>query len=108
MLSRRLIRIKVMQTLYAHFKANNPTISHSEKELHHCLGKTEELFYLIMLLLFDIQSSFGERIELKKQKRIPTETDLAPNARFVNNKLLAQLQKNNTRTDLHSWRCCRR
>jgi len=94
MFSRRLLRIKVFQTLYAYHKVEGKTYASSEKELLHSIQKSYELYHLLMLLVLDVIDYAESKIELAKQKKVPTEADLNPNTRFIDNQLAAQLRNN--------------
>lgn len=94
MLSRRLLRVKVMQVIYACQKNGDLSIQQSEKELFHSISKSFELYHLFLLLLVDIRGYAENRIEIGRNKKIPTEEDLNPNTRFIDNKLLIQLSQN--------------
>lgn len=94
MVSRRLLRIKAMQVLYAYFKANNQAIQHSEKELFFSIKKTYDLYHYLLLLIIDISQLALKKIDIAKQKRIPTYEDLHPNTRFVENQLINKLSRN--------------
>ena len=94
MISRRLIRIKVMQVLYAHFLSNNQSVDKSEQELISSLNKTYELYHYLLLLICDIVSFAKSRIDLARQKQIPTQEDLNPNTQFIDNKLVKQISVN--------------
>jgi len=94
MFSRRLLRIKVFQTLYAYHKVEGKTYASSEKELLHSIQKSYELYHLLMLLVLDVIDYAESKIELAKQKNVPTEADLNPNTRFIDNQLAAQLRNN--------------
>lgn len=93
MISRRLLRIKVLHILYAHFKSDNQTITMSEKELLFSIQKSYDLYHYLLLLLLDVARYSESRIELAKQKRVPTREDLDPNTRFIDNKVIKQLQE---------------
>lgn len=96
MISRRLLRIKIMQILYAYYKSDEEgQINKFEKQLFHSIDKTYELYFLMFLLLLDLEKYAESRIELARNKRRPTEEDLHPNTRFVNNRILKQLFINN-------------
>ena len=69
-------------------------MNRSEKELHFNIEKAFELYYYLLLLLIDVIMYAESRIELAKGKRIPTEDDLHPNTRFIQNKLAEQLRNN--------------
>jgi N utilization substance protein B len=49
MFSRRLLRIKVFQTLYAYHKAAGKTYAATEKELMHSIHKSYELYHLLLI-----------------------------------------------------------
>ncbi len=94
MISRRIIRIKVLQILYAFFTTPDTSINNTEKELFFSLQKTFDLYHYLMSLVIEIEKFAEERIEMGKKKHRPTSADLYPNTRFVNNQLIAQLKTN--------------
>jgi transcription antitermination protein NusB len=94
MISRRLLRIKVLQVLYAYYTAEHKDLNTSEKELHFSINKSFELYNYLLLLIRDIVTYAQTRIEIAGNKRIPTFEDLNPNLRFVNNKLIRQFSDN--------------
>ena len=50
MISRRIIRTKVLQILYAHVSSSDDkAISTSENELHFSIQKTYDLYHLLMV-----------------------------------------------------------
>ena len=85
MFSRRLLRIKVFQTLYAYHKVEGKTYASTEKELLHSIHKSYELYHLLLLLILDVVDYATSKIELAKQKKVPTTADLHPNTRFIEN-----------------------
>ena len=94
MISRRLLRIKILQALYAHYKSEGKTISQSEKDLFFSIDKTYDLYHLLHLLIIDIRNAAIKKIELAKHKQIPVHDDLYPNIRFIENRLILQFQDN--------------
>lgn len=94
MLSRRLLRVKVMQVVYAYYQKGDNTLDKAEKELFHSISKSHELYHAILLLLTELRSYGEKRIEAGKQKIRPTSADLNPNTRFIDNQLLNQLANN--------------
>jgi N utilization substance protein B len=94
MISRRLIRIKILQVLYAYYKSENQSFSNSEKELFFSLKKSYDLYNYLFQLILEIVRYAQSRIELAGQKKIPTWEDLNPNTRFTDNRLVEQLSKN--------------
>lgn len=95
MISRRLLRIKVLHILYAYFNGKEEGIAKFEKDLIFSIDKSYDLYHLFFLLLIDVKDYTLNRIELAKNKRIPTQTDLNPNLKFVNNRVIKQLTSSN-------------
>lgn len=93
MLSRRLLRIKVIKTLYAHFKSETESLIISEKNLINSVDKTYDLYHQMLHLIVDVANYAGERIELGRNKRLPSPEDLNPNLRFVENRVIAQIDQ---------------
>lgn len=94
MISRRIIRIKVMQSLYAFHSAPDQTINLAEKELFHSINKSYDLYHLLLQLLIDVHQYAVELIELKRNKNFPSEEDLNPNTRFANNIIINKVIEN--------------
>jgi transcription antitermination protein NusB len=94
MISRRIIRIKVLQILYAFFTSPETSINNTEKELFFSLQKTYDLYHYLMSLVIEIEKFAEERIDLGLKKHRPTSADLTPNTRFANNLLIHQLKTN--------------
>ncbi|MBL7972244.1 MAG: transcription antitermination factor NusB [Prolixibacteraceae bacterium] len=94
MISRRIIRIKVLQILYAFFTSPETSINNTEKELFFSLQKTYDLYHYLMALVIEIEKFAEDRIDLGRKKHRPTSADLAPNTRFINNRLIRQLKTN--------------
>lgn len=94
MLNRRLLRVKVMQVLYAHYQNSDNSIQNTEKELFHSISKSLDLYYLYILLILEVRDYAIGRIEFGKNKKVPTPEELHPNTRFVTNKILSKLADN--------------
>lgn len=95
MISRRLLRIKILQTLYAHYNnKGHKAIDQSEKDLFFSIEKTYDLYHLLHLLIIDIRDAAINKMEVSKNKQIPEYSDLHPNTRFIENKLIQQFQDN--------------
>lgn len=99
MLSRRLLRVKVMQLIYAHTQQGDLNYKSVENELFRSISKSLELYHFILLLPLALRRLALRRIENGKNKIRPSEKDLYPNTKFVNNKLLLELEKNQMLND---------
>jgi transcription antitermination protein NusB len=94
MLNRRFLRIKVMQSLYSFFQHEKGNVAAFEKEMFKSLDKIVELNLYIFALLIDIQHVASVITDENKHKRLPTDSDLNPNLKFINNALLVSLSTN--------------
>ena len=94
MISRRLIRIKIMQVIYAWLNDEGSDLSKTEKSLWFNIDKTYDLYHYLMALLLDVRKYAQGRIDIASNKILPTFDDLHPNPRFVNNTVLQQLNNN--------------
>ena len=94
MISRRIIRTKILQILYAHVSTPEKTISASESELHFSIQKTYDLYHLLLMLPVELSEYAARMMELRKLKNFPTEEELNPNMRFVSNRIIGKLKNN--------------
>ncbi|MFV0266519.1 MAG: transcription antitermination factor NusB [Draconibacterium sp.] len=94
MISRRIIRTKVLQVLYAYYSTEEKSINTTEKELFFCIHKAYDLYHYLFYLVIEIADYAENRIEIKKNKHQPTYEDLHPNTKFISNQAIAQLRNN--------------
>ncbi|NDV45954.1 transcription antitermination factor NusB [Paludibacter sp. 221] len=94
MINRVLLRIKVIQILYSHYKGSGKSLPSAEKELFYSLEKTYDLYFHLLQLSLELTRYASDKIDARKNKLRPTEEDLNPNTRFVENKFIAQLSEN--------------
>lgn len=98
MLNRRHLRIKIFHALYAYFQRSKDSLEKGEKELFFSISKMREMYFYLMLVFIDLADFARFRMEEQKKKKLPTEADLNPNPRFINNRLIAVLEKNEALT----------
>jgi len=94
MISRRLLRQKVMHVLYSSYKNDVESIAKAEKELFFSIGKTYDLYHYLLLLVVDLNVLAERKIEKAKEKYLPSQEDLNPNTKFIDNKFIKQLSSN--------------
>lgn len=94
MINRVLLRIKIVQILYSYYKSDGKSIPLAEKELFHSIEKTYDLYFHLLQLSVEITRYAAEKIETKRNRLLPTDEDLHPNTRFIDNSFVAQLSKN--------------
>uniref|UniRef100_UPI0032177B25 transcription antitermination factor NusB n=1 Tax=uncultured Draconibacterium sp. TaxID=1573823 RepID=UPI0032177B25 len=94
MISRRIIRTKVLQVLYAYYSTEEKSINNTEKELFFCIHKAYDLYHFLFTLVVEIADYAENRIEIKRNKHQPTYEELHPNTKFVSNQVIRQLRFN--------------
>lgn len=105
MISRRLIRIKVLQVLYAYTKREDGFSSHTaEKELFHSIEKFYDLYLLMLLLGVEMAGLEKDRIEMRRNKKIPTKEDMSPSTRLSENRFISLINSNSQLAQLQNNR----
>ncbi len=95
MINRVLIRTKVVQNLYSYVLTRpERTLASALKDLDTCLDKTYELYHYLMRLPIELTHIQEIKLDEARNKYMPTEEDLNPNMKFVNNRLVAALAAN--------------
>ena len=94
MINRVLIRLKVLQIVYAYYKNSGKSLKAAEDEVFFSLSKAYDLYNHLLLLMPAITHYAADRISFLSMKIRPTESDMNPNLKFVNNAFVAQLQNN--------------
>jgi N utilization substance protein B len=101
MLSRRHLRIKVLQAIYAFIQSGTADLAKGEKQLLISIEKLRELLVYQLSFLIEVRDFAHNRIEESKKKFFPTEEDLNPNLRFVENRALLLIEDNRSYRKLH-------
>ena len=95
MINRILIRTKVVQNLYSYMLTKpDRTLANALKDLETSLAKTYELYHYLLRLPVELTHIQEMRLDEARNKYLPTEEDLNPNMKFVNNRLVAALVSN--------------
>jgi N utilization substance protein B len=94
MLSRRHIRIKVLQALYQYFQNPGSDMAKGNKKLLESIHSIYDLYLYELKTLGELLKIAEDEIERKKSKRLPTQEDLNPKVNFVNNRFLKWLESN--------------
>lgn len=95
MINRVLIRLKIIQIVYAYYQNGSKNLDSAEKELFFSLSKAYDLYNYLLMLVITLTNYAQKRIDTAKAKLSPTSEDLHPNMKFVDNKFAAQLTVNN-------------
>jgi transcription antitermination protein NusB len=98
MISRRLIRIKIVQVLYSHISSDDSTLLSTEKEYHLSIKKTYDLYHYFLFLLVKVADYANDRIDIARNKILATSEDINPNTRFVENAIIHMLRDSHSLT----------
>lgn len=80
--------------MYAYYKNSGKSIKAAEEEVFFSLSKAYDLYNYMLLLIVGITHYAADRISFKSMKLRPTDSDINPNLKFVNNRFAAQLEAN--------------
>ena len=94
MINRVLIRLKIVQIIYAYYQNGGKNLDTSEKELFFSLSKAYDLYNYLLLLMVEVTKQANKKLNAAKNKLIPTKEELFPNTKFVENRFIAQLEVN--------------
>ena len=94
MINRVLIRLKIVQIIYAYYQNGGKNLDTAEKELFFSLSKAYDLYNYLLLLMVEVTKQATKKLNAAKNKLIPTKEELFPNTKFVENRFIAQLEVN--------------
>jgi N utilization substance protein B len=96
MLNRRLLRVKVLQALYAYFQSSNTELVKAEKELFLSIDRIYDLYLYLLLLPIELAHYAKLRLDESKGKNFPSKEDLEASNCFINNALIDIVGSNDT------------
>jgi len=99
MLSRRHIRLKVMQSLYSYFSTKEDNMPVAERSMLKHIEEVVELNLVIISLLIELVKYADNFYKDSKKKHFPSAEDLKPNRRFVDNHLISIIRKDKALMD---------
>ena len=93
MINRKLIRIKIVQLVYAYYQNGSKNLDSAEKDLLLSLSKAYQLYNYLLLLIVAITKEEAHRVSIGMQ-RAKREGMEEPSEKFVENRFAAQLADN--------------
>lgn len=93
MLSRRLLRIKVIKALYAWFQAEGDSVKTARKNLRFSIDKAYDLYFQMLWLIVEVRRYAEQRIELGRNKHLPTPEEKNPNTKFIENGVIRRIEE---------------
>ena len=94
MLSRRSVRIKVMQLLYANSTDEALTQKGCEQRYWRMIDESYDVFLFTLFVLVQVTKMAADDESNKKAKHLPTEADKAFSAKLCENDLVRSLRDN--------------
>ncbi len=95
MINRGLIRVKIVQLVYAYYMCGGKPLDVAERELLTSLSKATDMYYHLLNLIVAVAREERKRYELADQ-RAKREGTEPPSDKFVNNRFPLQLEENET------------
>lgn len=83
-----------MQSLYAYSQSENDNITSEEKFLLKSMDEMYDLYLLLLDLMVEIKNHSEEYLEKSQQKHLPTQEEIDPNRKFVENEVINALENN--------------
>jgi len=80
--------------IYAYYQGGSKDLAKAEKEFFFSLEKSYDLYHYLLLIIPAVTNYAEKRIDIAKNKYLPTEEEKNPNRRFVNNVFAVQLSSN--------------
>ncbi len=93
MLTRRHIRVKVLQSLYAFYQSESQDLDKQEKFLLFSIQQMQELNALMLHLLVALRNHADKFQEKSKKKFLATDTERNPSRNFVDNKAIELIER---------------
>ena len=100
MLTRRHIRVKVMQSMYAFTQSANDNLIAEQKFLQKSMGEMYDLFLLNLDLLVQVKNKAQDYLEKSQKKHLATNEDKNPNLKFIQNKLIYKIEHSENLSEL--------
>ena len=97
MINRELIRLKVVQLVYAYYQNDGKTFDVAEKELTFSLQKAYELYEYLLSVLVSLKKHAERKnaVRVAREKRTGSHiSGVTPDKAFAENKFLCQLEIN--------------
>ena len=73
MINRVLIRLKIVQIIYAYYQNGGKNLDTAEKELFFSLSKAYDLYNYLLLLMVEVTKQANKKLNAAKNKLIPTK-----------------------------------
>lgn len=94
MLTRRHIRTKVLQSVYAFDQSEHRDLDKQEKFLHYSIDQMQDLYIIMLQLLVEVKNHASNYLTKSQQKFLATAVEKNPSRNFIDNSLLMLISTN--------------
>ena len=100
MLTRRHIRVKVLQSVYAYNQSEHKDLEKQEKFLLYNMEQMQDLYLLMLQLLIALRDQAENYMVVSQKKHLATDLEKNPSKLFIDNKVISLLNSNEAFTDI--------
>lgn len=100
MLTRRHIRVKVLQSIYAYNQSEHKDLEKQEKFLLYNMEQMQDLYLLMIQLLIALRDQADNYLVVSQKKHLATDLEKNPSRIFVDNKVISLISSNEQFTDV--------
>tara|TARA_B100001059_G_scaffold136050_1_gene136389 strand:- start:13992 stop:14936 length:945 start_codon:yes stop_codon:yes gene_type:complete len=94
MLTRRHIRVKVLQSIYAYNQSEYKDLEKQEKFLLYNMEQIQDLYLLMLQMLVSLRDQAENYLVVSQKKHLATELEKNPSRTFINNKIISLIGSN--------------
>ncbi len=96
MLTRRHIRVKVLQSIYAFNQSEHPDLDKQEKFLLYSIDQMLDLYLLMLQLMVELRNHAENYMVISQKKHLATSEEKNPSRTFIENKVIKLISSNPT------------
>lgn len=100
MLTRRHIRVKVLQSVYAYNQSEHKDLEKQEKFLLYNMGQMQDLYLLTLQLFIALRDQAENYLIVSQKKHLATDLEKNPSRIFIDNELISLINSNEQFADL--------
>ena len=100
MLTRRHIRVKVLQSVYAYNQSEHKDLEKQEKFLLYNMGQMQDLYLLTLQLFIALRDQAENYLTISQKKHLATDLEKNPSRIFIDNELISLINSNEQFADL--------
>ncbi len=100
MLTRRHIRVKVLQSIYAYNQSENKNLEKQEKFLLYNMEQMQDLYLVTLQLFIALRDQADNFLSISQKKHLATDLEKNPSRVFVENKVIDLIATNEAFSDI--------